>query len=90
MATKHSRAKDKAKKAGLHVIVRDSLDKSLADFKRNIERAGVLSDVMHRMEYEQPSKTRRRTKLRKLKTINKAREEFLKREEKILKYGVIK
>jgi small subunit ribosomal protein S21 len=45
-----------------HVIIGegDSLDRALRRFKRQVQRAGILSDLRRKKYYEKPSEARKR------------------------------
>ncbi|MGI9558268.1 MAG: 30S ribosomal protein S21 [Thermodesulfobacteriota bacterium] len=58
---------------GIVVGSSESIDSALKRFKKQVERAGVLSEVRKREFYEKPSQRRKRKILAAIKRMRKSR-----------------
>ena len=58
---------------GITVGSSESIDSALKRFKKQVERAGVVSEVRRREFYEKPSQKRKKKVLASIKRMRKSR-----------------
>ena len=54
--------KDKGRKIGMKVEVKDDFNKSFRIFSKKIQESGLLRELREKQEYEKPSVTKQRKK----------------------------
>ncbi|WP_462137046.1 30S ribosomal protein S21 [Candidatus Mycalebacterium sp.] len=58
---------------GIIVGSSESIDSALKRFKKQVERAGVVSEIRRRQFYEKPSQKRKKKVLAAIKRVKKSR-----------------
>lgn len=61
---------------GIYVGSNENLENALRRFKRQVEKAGILSDAKRKEYFEKPSETRKKKLFAAKKRLNKKKRRF--------------